>query len=190
MTTATPIAQAIANQEIPFAGTPRTHAPMAADRVKNAKAVIRQIKGRETKTKAQINEFLPEWISGVHGGDNIALLNSFLTALSKDRRRVMSLFLREMVPYSFKDGLFTKKGDKDFCAAKLKAFNAFLDSGQTVYVWIEVNTKSDNVPPDYAKRAENAMHRAIKHGVTADQLMAILHRVVEEEEATAQAEAA
>jgi len=193
MTTATTtqnIATDVRDEVIPFAGTTRRHTPMAPDRVKNAKAIIRQIKGRETKTKTQINEFLPEWISGVHGGDNIALINSFLGALGGDRRRLMALFLREMVPYSFKDGQFTKKGDKAFCAQKLENFNKFLDSGQTVYIWIDANTKSDTVPPDYAKRAENALARAVKHGVTPKQLLDILNKVVAENAEEAQAKAA
>ena len=189
MTTAT--AQTLSNnvrdEVIPFAGTARVHRPMSDDRVKNAKSIIRQIKGRETKTKTQINEFLPEMISGVHGGDNIALINSLLLAVSKDRRRVLSIFLREMTPYSYKDGQFTKKGDKDFCAKKLEAFNKFLDSGQTVFTWVELNTKSEQTEPDYAKRVENAMARAIKHGVSSQDLITILNRVVAESEETAEA---
>ena len=186
MTTATPErALSVGSAEaIPFPqGQRRTHSRMSAERIKNAKSVIKQIKGRETKTKNQINEFLPEMISGVHGGDNIALVNSFLDALTGDRQRVMALFLRAMVPYSFKDGRFTKKGDDKFCAEKLTAFNKFLDSGQTVFVWIGQNTKSETVDVDYAKRAENALKRALTHGVTFEQLSAILAHVVEETEA-------
>lgn len=167
----------VQDQVIPFAGTARNHVPMTPERVKGAKSLIQQIKGRESKTKAQINEILPEMISGVHGGDNIALINSLLMAVSKDRRRVLAIFLRKMVPYSFKDGQFTKKGDKDFCAEKLEAFNAFLDSGQTVFTWIEVNTKTEAKPVDPAQRAEKALTFALKHGMTPADLLAILNRV-------------
>jgi cysteinyl-tRNA synthetase len=158
---------------------------MDAKRNKAVTGRIATLKRNEATTKATINEIVPELVSHVIAGGNVAVCNNLLSALSIDRRRAMFAFLNAMLPHvSDRNALqFGKKlPSVKIAQARVNAFRDFVRSGLTVYGWLEQNTKTEAKETDWAAKLEKDFHKALRKGLDANQILAILHKVVEEEE--------
>lgn len=157
------------------------------NRIKNLKTVNRAIdtlRINERGTVATLNTIVPEIIEGIIAGDNVAIANNLLDALQGGRKKEVGYFLRRMLPHTYDalNGKFGKKiQDEKQYDAIIARYLAFKESGQTVFGWIKVNTTVEHREVDYFKRTESSLKQAIKHGLTADQILTILNSVIAED---------
>jgi hypothetical protein len=186
----------MADKAIPFnaqnklANKGKIHVPanmtkMDAKALKSVTGKIRTLKRNEQTTKATINDIVPGMVSHVIAGGNVAICNNLLDALSVDRRRAVFAFFNAFLPH-VADRKALEFGKKlpsvKIQQAHIDAFRAFLNSGMTVYVWLEQNTKTEAKETDWPAKLERDFHKALRKGLDANQILAILHKVVEEEE--------
>lgn len=161
------------------------------NKIKDIKAVRTQIlnlRKVEATTIKSLNDITPMIIGGVIAGDNVAIVNQLLAALRGSRKREITAFVKAFLPHEFKKDTETfgkrLKSEKQV-EAKVADLEAFLESEQTVFDWIESrHTTEDKPEVDYKLKVRRSIGQAMKKGgLTAEDILSILQEVVADEAA-------
>lgn len=147
------------------------------------RADLDTVRGNENATRKILNQRVPEIAQGVTAGDNVSIANRVIASVAGNRQREMFLFLKAHIPFEYdQDSMkFTKKSkDERYIKTREDNLRAFLESGQTVFGWLTLNTKVEPKEPDYIARVLKAVKGALKHDATqTDILRAVFEGGVE-----------
>lgn len=154
------------------------------------KRAIATIKANELSTVKLLNEWVPKMVAHVHDGGNIAVCNDVLSVLKGKRRPEIARFMSAFTGHEFdKDKCrFGKKlANEKRVIANRADFQSFLESGQTVFGWLENQDKpataADFDKVKFLAAFKKTATKGITHGVTANELIELLAVVAAEAQA-------
>lgn len=154
------------------------------------KSAIQTIKANELSTVKLLNEWVPKMVAHVHDGGNIAVCNDILTVLKGKRRPEIARFFAAFTGHEYdKDKCrFGKKlANEKRVIANRADFQTFIESGQTVFGWLEQQDKPepsgefDKVK--FLAAFKKTAKKGITHGITANELIELLAVVAAEAQA-------
>lgn len=145
------------------------------------KSAIATIKTNELSTVKLLNEWCPKMVAHVHDGGNIAVCNDLLAVLKGKRRPEIARFFAAFTGHEFdKDKCrFGKKlANEKRVIANRADFGTFLESGQTVFGWLENQDKpaaaADFDKVKFLAAFKKSAAKGLKNGVTLEELIEIM----------------
>ena len=129
---------------------------------------LNTIRTSEAAVRDSLNEWGPQIIEGVLGGDNIAQVNSLISCFTGVRRTRLIRVVKRMLPYQFDEeaGEFTQKHDSQPKVVRAeKAFVAFMESGETLFNAIneeKAKEQAEKTDEEKAAAALRALTKALE----------------------------
>ena len=154
--------------------------------IKTINSKIAKVAKAERVTKVVLGELSREILDYIYvqGTEDISPINRLLAVLTPMNKATAVLFFKNFVSWKFDDvaAVFTKKNKRKFDECNINVELFLVNPDNNIWTWAANNVVIEPKEVDYTKLLTKNIGDALEHGLTFNDIMAILQAAIPTDE--------